>query len=136
MGFLPTAADTVADVSAAAQMPSKSYRMLIADERIAGSIDKLEAVAQACYKVLNTERYVHVIYSWHYGVELQDLFGKPIPYVYSELPRRIREALLNDDRVESVTDFDLSHNRGDVLAKFKVNTIYGSFEMEKGVTII
>ena len=136
MGFLPTAADTVTDVSAAAQMPSKSYRMLIADERIAGSIDKLEAVAQACYKVLNTERYVHVIYSWNYGVELQDLFGKPIPYVYSELPRRIREALLNDDRVESVTDFDLSHNRGDVLAKFKVNTIYGIFEMEKGVTII
>ena len=136
MGFLPAATDSVPDVSTAAQMPSKSYRMLIEDERIIGNIDQLDAVAQACYKILNTERYVHVIYSWNYGVELQELFGKPIPYVYSELPRRIREALLNDDRVESVTEFDLSHNRGDVLAKFKVNTIYGSFEMEKGVTII
>lgn len=135
MGFLPAAADSVPDVSTVAQMPSKSYRMLIEDERIIGNIDQLDAVAQACYKILNTERYVHVIYSWNYGIELKELFGKPIPYVFSELPRRIREALMNDDRVESVTDFDLSHNRGDVLAKFKVNTIYGSIEMEKGVTI-
>lgn len=136
MGFLPAAAATVVNVSEAAQMPSKSYRMLIADERISGSVDDLDAIAQACYKILNTERYVHVIYSWNYGVELQDLFGKPLPYVYSELPRRIREALTRDDRVESVTDFDLSHTHGDVLAKFKVNTAYGSIEMEKGVTII
>lgn len=136
MGFLPAAAATVVNVSDATQMPSKSYRMLIADERISGSVDDLDAIAQACYKILNTERYAHVIYSWNYGVELQDLFGKPLPYVYSELPRRIREALTHDDRVESVTDFDLSHTRGDVLAKFKVNTAYGSIEMEKGVTII
>ena len=81
MGFLPAAADSVPDVSTAAQMPSKSYRMLIEDERIIGNIDQLDAVAQACYKILNTERYVHVIYSWNYGVELQELFGKPIPYV-------------------------------------------------------
>lgn len=136
MGFLPAGADTVVDVSAAAQMPSKSYRMFVNDERIKGSIDNLEAVAQVCYKILNTERYQYVIYSWDYGVELQELFGKPLPYVYSELPRRIREALLRDDRIESVTDFDLSHTSGDVLARFRVNTIYGSIEMEKGVTII
>ena len=136
MGFLPASADMITNVSEAAQMPSKSYRMMIEDERIIGSIDQLDAVAQACYKILNTERYAHIIYGWNYGVELQELFGKPIPYVYSELPRRIREALLNDDRVESVTDFELSHTRGDVLAKFKITTIYGIIEMEKGVTII
>ncbi len=136
MGFLPGASKGIAEVTAAERMPSKSYRMLIAEERVAGEIDGLEAVAQACYKALNTERYAYVIYSWNYGVELQDLFGKPLPYVYSELPRRIKECLLQDDRIESVTDFELSATGGDVLCRFKVHTVFGEFEMEKGVTII
>lgn len=120
----------------ATQMPNKSYRMKIADEKIVGNIDDLEAIAQACYKILNTERYQYVIYSWNYGIELRDLFGKPIPYVYSELPRRIREALLQDDRVQSVDDFDLSYSKGDVLARFTVTTNIGTIDMEKEVNII
>ncbi len=120
----------------ATQMPNKSYRMKIADEKIVGNIDDLEAIAQACYKILNTERYQYVIYSWNYGIELRDLFGKPIPYVYSELPRRIREALLQDDRVQSVDDFDLSYSKGDVLARFTVTTNIGTIDMEKEVNTI
>lgn len=135
MGFLPDAVDSVPDLGTASEMPSKSYRMHIEEEHVYGVVDGLDAIAQACYKILNTERYQYVIYSWDYGVELQSLFGMPIPYVYSELPRRIREALTQDDRVKSVTDFELSHNGGDVLAKFRVNTTLGSIDMEKGVTI-
>lgn len=137
MGFLPQGTTSDINVATTAeQMPNKSYRMKIADEKIIGNIDELEAIAQACYKILNTERYQYVIYSWNYGIELQDLFGKPIPYVYSELPRRIREALMQDDRVQSVDDFDLSYNKGDVLARFTVTTNIGTIDMEKGVTII
>lgn len=137
MGFLPQGTTSDINVAVASeQMPNKSYRMKIADEKIIGNIDELEAIAQACYKILNTERYQYVIYSWNYGIELQDLFGKPIPYVYSELPRRIREALMQDDRVQSVDDFDLSYNKGDVLARFTVTTNIGTIDMEKGVTII
>ncbi len=136
MGFLPDHAAGVTEVSlSAAQMPSKTYRMHIEAERVNGTADGLDAIAQACYKILNTERYRFVIYSWNYGVELQDLFGKPIPYVFSELPRRIREALLQDDRISAVDSFELSHNRGDVLARFTVHTILGDLELEKGVTI-
>jgi len=116
--------------------PNKSYKMLVDDEKVLGTVDDLVAIEQACYKILNTERYQYVIYSWNYGVELQDLFGKPIPYVFSELPRRIREALTQDDRVSDVTDFDLSHSKGDVLAKFKVVTASGVIEMQKGVRIL
>lgn len=135
MSFLPNIVDELPSVNSSEKMPSKSYRMRIADERIAGSVDELEAIAQACYKVLNTERYRFVIYSWNYGIELSDLFGKPIPYVFAELPRRISEALLQDDRVLDVTDFELSNTGGDVLAKFVVSTEYGDIEMEKGVSI-
>lgn len=138
MGFLPQGTDTDLNINIATTsiVPNKSYRMKIADEKILGNIDELDAIAQACYKILNTERYQYVIYSWNYGIELQDLFGKPIPYVYSELPRRIKEALTQDDRINSVEDFELSYDKGNVLAKFTVKTNLGNIEMEKGANII
>jgi hypothetical protein len=138
MGFLPQGTDTDLNINIATTsiVPNKSYRMKIADEKILGNIDELDAIAQACYKILNTERYQYVIYSWNYGIELQDLFGKPMPYVYSELPRRIKEALTQDDRINSVEDFELSYDKGNVLAKFTVKTNLGNIEMEKGVNII
>lgn len=138
MGFLPQGTDTDLNINIATTsiVPNKSYRMKIADEKILGNIDELDAIAQACYKILNTERYQYVIYSWNYGIELQDLFGKPIPYVYSELPRRIKEALTQDNRINSVEDFELSYDKGNVLAKFTVKTNLGNIEMEKGVNII
>lgn len=138
MGFLPQGTDTDLNINIATTsiVPNKSYRMKIADEKILGNIDELDAIAQACYKILNTERYQYVIYSWNYGIELQDLFGKPIPYVYSELPRRIKEALTQDDRINSVEDFELSYDKGNVLVKFTVKTNLGNIEMEKGVNII
>lgn len=116
---------------------NKTYKMDIENERIQGHIaDNIESVKQAVYKCLNTERYKHCIYSWNYGVELSDLFGKPIPYVLPEIPRRIKEALLYDDRIEDVTDFDLKHGKnGDVYAKFTVHSIFGDFEYEKAVKI-
>ena len=138
MGFLPQGTDTDLNINIATTsiVPNKSYRMKIADEKILGNIDELDAIAQACYKILNTERYQYVIYSWNYGIELQYLFSKPIPYVYSELPRRIKEALTQDDRINSVEDFELSYDKGNVLAKFTVKTNLGNIEMEKGVNII
>lgn len=145
MALLPdTGTSDVGTVIGKAELrPNKTYKMLVSDEQVMGALeDKLSAVQQAAYKILNTERYKHVIYSWNYGVELQDLFGKPIPYVLSEIPRRITEALVQDDRIDDVTDYDISWtrdnsrgNRGDVVVKFKIQSIYGEIEMQKEVPI-
>lgn len=141
MALLPdtsmTAEGTTLSVSVTTARANKTYRMDIDAERIRGTItENLEAVRQAVYKILNTERYRFIIYSWNYGVELADLFGKPIPYVLPEIPRRITEALTQDDRIESVTDFDLSYTkRGAVLAKFTVHSVYGDIDAEKEVSV-
>lgn len=140
MALLP---DTSTDESGAVSVvmnptwPNKTYRMMIDADRVQGTITSdLEAVKQAVYKIINTERYKFLIYSWNYGIELEDLFGKPIPYVLPEIPRRITEALEQDDRITNVGDFDLTYNKkGDVLAKFSVTTIYGSFTASKEVRI-
>ena len=127
--------DVVADVDTW-QQPSYTFRLNYeTNGQVNGYCDELEAVRQPIYKILNTERYQYLIYSWNYGIELADLFGQPIPYVYAEIQRRITEALLQDDRITDVYDFDFSNNSDDVLCKFSVKTRFGEItNLEKGVT--
>ena len=114
--------------------PSKNYKLHIEKDVINGYCDGLEAMKQVIYKILNTERYQYIIYSWNYGVELQDLFGEPISYVCPELERRITEALIQDNRINDVSDFefDLSE-RKTVKVTFIAHTIFGDVDIEKVV---
>ena len=115
--------------------PSKNYRMHIEKNVINGTCDGQDAIVQAIYKILNTERYLNPIYSWNYGIELRDLFGEPVAYVCAELERRITEALLQDDRVKSVQEFEFNiSKRHEVVCTFIVRTIFGEVKAEKEVT--
>lgn len=137
MRLLPEEFNNISIAGSQAPMPSKTYRMNIEEETVSGIItDDLEAVRQAVYKILNTERYKHVIYSSDYGVELADLFGKPMPYVIPEIPRRIEEALLVDDRITKVDSFNLQYDKqGNVNCYFVVHSIFGNIEMERSVKV-
>lgn len=119
------------------QQPTKTYQMDFENERVIGKIEGLEAMKQAIFKILNTERYQYLVYSWNYGSEFQDLFGMPVTYVCPELERRITEALTWDKRIKEVSDFsfDTTSQRGTVIAFFTVHTIYGDVVTEKAVNI-
>ena len=113
---------------------SVNYKMNIKQDIINGTVDELEAMKQVIYKILNTERYQYIIYSWNYGIELMDLFGMPVIYVIPELERRITEALIQDERIESVDDFEFdSSEKRTVKASFTVHTIFGDVQTEKVV---
>ena len=118
-----------------AELPTNTFFLRISKEHIAGFTDRLQAMAQAIYLILNVERYEHLIYSWNYGVELADLFGKPIAFCIPEIRRRITEALLQDSRILGVDDFTFEHSKGRVHTTFMVNTIFGSVEAERAVEI-
>lgn len=133
MAMIPTSSGFLSQKINVENQPSRTYRMHVAAENIIGKADDLLAIEQAIYKILNTERYQYLIYSWNYGIELADLFGMPIPYVYSEVKRRITEALLADDRISDVKNFELFHKGGDVSAKFEVVTKYGTIKTSKEV---
>ena len=114
--------------------PSKDYKLNIEQNVINGFADDLEVMRQVVYKILNTERYQYIIYSWNYGIELQDLFGMPVSYVCPELQRRIEEALLQDNRITAVTDFEFdTKTKRTVKATFTVQTIYGDIQSERAV---
>lgn len=114
--------------------PNKTYR-LTAEEKIVGMIDDLEAIKQAVYLILNIERYESLIYSWNYGIELSDLYGKDIDYVCPEIKRRIEEALLQDERILSIDEFVFESQKGVIFVTFTVHTTLGEFKTEKEVSI-
>ena len=116
--------------------PSKTYRLNLDNNTISGGyIDGLDALKQAIYKILNTERYDYLIYSWNYGVEIKNLIGQHMSFVVPELERVIKEALIQDDRIEDVTNFDFSINGNIVTTKFTVISTEGAVDIEKAVSI-
>lgn len=103
--------------------------------KIEGFVDGLEALKQAIYKVLSTERYEYPIYSFSYGVAWKDLIGEEEPYVRAEMKRMIQETLLRDDRILEVDDFEFDFSGDSCHCTFQVQSIYGDITVEKEVQI-
>jgi hypothetical protein len=117
------------------EQTSNTFKMNLDRSTIAGYVDEREAMAQAIYLILNTERYEYLIYSWDYGIESVDLIGQPVSFVMPELKRRITEALMQDTRITGVDNFQFSNLKGKVQASFTVSTIFGEVNAEKVVNI-
>ena len=136
MATLPTTGDDLDLITfVMGEQPGYTHKLDIDRKRVSGMTDKREALYQAIYLILNVERYVYPIYSRNYGSEFSDLIGKPKDYAMSEMKRRITEALLQDDRITSLSDWEFEPGRKSVRASFVVHTIYGDIEASKEVDI-
>lgn len=133
--MIPTGNDVPLVLREPAAQPSKTYRLHIQAQRMAGHCDGLDAMAQAVYKILSTARGAHLIYSPEYGIALGDLFGKPVSFVYPELARRITEALTWDARVLAVDGFTFTRQKGAVSCGFTVHTTMGDLTARKAVRV-
>ena len=99
--------------------PNKTYYIDKEKKIVQGTVeDYLKTVEQSVYLILQTERYD----------------GREENYVVPMLMLRVPEALLQDERVESVEDFSYTVNGGKFLINFTVKTKYGDLKME-GVEI-
>lgn len=112
---------------------SKTHYINFEKNRCAGFIDEREAMKQAIFLMLHIERYNHIIYSWNIGFESKDLIGQSTAYVASEVKRRIRECLLQDDRITEVDSFLVTTSKNKVHVKYTAHTIYGEVTAEKEV---
>lgn len=112
-------------------MPSKAYR--IGDGRIDGYTDQLEAVKQASRCILSTERYDWLIYSWNYGIESKELMGQPLSVVKSKIKKRIKEALMQDQRILGIDAFSFQEKGRNLGVVFTIHTVFGDFEAYKEV---
>lgn len=106
-----------------AQLPTRTYKLDFERGRCTGFIDRKEAMEQAILKVLRTKRFAHLIYSDDYG--FQDMIGHERLFVRGELPRRIKEALLQDERITSIENYKLDFEKDEAFVSLTAITIYG-----------
>ena len=59
----------------------------------------------------------------------------PPAYVIPEAERRLREALLHDERILSVEDFAFKRQGGRLAISFVVKSIYGELELKTEAAI-
>lgn len=111
-------------------LPSLTWKMDFEKGRVVGTADGLEAIKQAVYKAFQTDRFWHDIYSFDYGHELTLLIGSSPEFVRSEATRMVQEALMPDDRIQSVQNVEAEILGDQITLRFTVVTVYGSFEQE------
>lgn len=106
-------------------LPSLTYQ--VSNGRIIGNIDGLDAMRQAIDKLLRTERFIFEIYSDQYGNDLDELIGKEYEYVEADIARVLDEAILGDDRVDSVEVTSISQQSPNSLfANISIATMFGT----------
>ncbi|CAI6087160.1 DUF2634 domain-containing protein [Cohnella sp. JJ-181] len=111
------------------RQPSRTFSIDLQNARIAGTIDGVEAVRQAVYKILDTDRFAHFIYSTNYGTERR--FGG----LYSnDIERWVSEALLVDDRIMAIENFQTAVSGDEALVSFTVVSMFGAAQIERRVT--
>ena len=112
--------------------PTKTYQLDLEGRRLGRrTCDGVEAINQAIYLILSVERFDWKIYSYDYGVELDELVGKRRGYVEADIARRLHEALMQDDRITGTRDYAFQFDRENVSVTFTADTIFGPLPIER-----
>ena len=112
--------DTGEQEAANTVQTSRTYRVDWKNSRITGFTDGRDALEQAIYKILMTERFAHLIYSWNYGFEMS---------------RLVSEAVTADDRIDSIKDFSIRFpDKRSAAIRFTAVSVFGDVEISTGVT--
>lgn len=87
----------------------------------------IDAWVEWCKKALRTARYRYPIYSRNYGAEFEDLIGRGLAKdaTESEIKRMATEALMVDQRTNSVGDFTFNWRDDAVYFTCTVTTAQG-----------
>lgn len=107
------------------QQPSKTWFINQDTQRIQGDVDGYQAVKQAVDIILHVERFRWQIYSPYSGMQWNGLIGQDPGYVAAELQRRMKDALLMDDRIRGIFNFSYTIAGDAMTATLTVNTVYG-----------
>jgi len=117
----------------ASPSPSRTYAFDFDTGEFAGRMtDGQEAVRQFIRKAIETARYRFLIYNSSYGCELTTLLGQDISHelLKREIARVITEALLVDDRIQVVDEFEIRRDNDQIFANFTVHTHEGVIKQE------
>ena len=116
--------------------PTRTYALNLDTGRIEGFVDGIEACQQYIRKALITPRFKCLIYNNQYGSEIKQAIttedASPA-YVATELPRIVKDTIINDDRILDVdtSAFTFEFVSDGVYVDFEVKTIYGTIRIQE-----
>ena len=134
MAILPTGGTIQSGVQFQ-QQPDLTWNINKGTQRIEGNITGWAAVRQAVEIILNVEQFRWQIYRPYSGMQWDGLIGQDPGYVAAELQRRIREALMMDDRVTGISNFNYTIEGDKLTASLTVNTVYGDTDTSVEVNL-
>lgn len=122
--------------------PNLTYRIDWDNKTATGDITDLEALEQAIFHRILTERYAYPIYDDNYGTELQQYIGQSFGFLEATIENTLKDSLLQDDRITNIrvtkisriTSTDEEYNANSALLEFDVYTNMGAINM-RGIPI-
>lgn len=112
--------------------PSYTYGVDFINGRVVKMIDGTDAMEQAIYKALRTDRFSQEIYHESYGSDVHDLNGTSLAVSAVMIEQYVIDCLLQDNRITDVRDFEVT--QGDdidsVVVSFTVETTEGEVTSE------
>ncbi len=134
MATLPETPQNIYEVTFVTQ-PSLTWNIDKNSNQITGQVDGADAVRQAVEIIMNVERFRWQIYEPYSGVETVDLLGNDPGYISSEFQRRVRDALMVDDRITGISNYSSQVNGNNLMVSFMVNTVFGDVPVQTEVTL-
>lgn len=123
------------DVIEEEELPSDTYALDFENKRIIGKCYGEEALKQAIHKAIITARgEFEIVYSDDYGSDIENtMVGEEVTqeYLLTIIPELITEALLEDDRIYDVSDFEISFKGDGMYLSFTVSSDFGDVDIEE-----
>lgn len=114
----------------------KEYGIDFQTGQLTGKIvEGLEAIKVWIWLCMHTERFRHAIYSADYGTSLEQYIGHMLSeeYINTDCESEISDALLINEYIESIEDFEAVRNSDSLNISFRVVTKFGSIEVDENV---
>lgn len=114
----------------------KEYGVDFRTGQLTGKIvEGLEAIKVWIWLCMHTERFRHAIYSADYGTSLEQYIGHMLSeeYINTDCESEISDALLINEYIESIEDFEAVRNSDSLNISFRVVTKFGSLEVDEVV---
>nr|DAN83534.1 MAG TPA: Protein of unknown function (DUF2634) [Caudoviricetes sp.] len=136
--FLQSLSDTKTikeDDSQVVKMP-KEYGINFQTGQLTGKIvEGIEAIKVWIWLCLHTERFRHAIYSADYGTSFEQYIGHVLSdeYINTDCESEISDALLINEYIESIEDFEAIKDGEHLRVSFRAVTKFGNIEVDENV---
>lgn len=118
------------------RQPSKTFKIDWERKRLLSEkIDGVQAVGQAITVITSIEYKDWDIMPDWFGTEMKFIYGMERDFTKANLERLVKEGLSMDDRIKSITEWEMTDTENSVICTCNADTTEGKTEVEVVVNV-